>query len=416
VSAETGTQSEPEALSRARFIRLVAVVGVLIAVPPISVDLYLPAMPELRDELSASDAWAQFTVTGMLLGLGVGQLFAGPLSDAVGRRRPLLIGLAIHAAASLACAVAPTIMVLNTVRLIQGFAGAAVAVVTIATIRDRLEGAVMARLMSRVMLISGAAPILAPSIGGVLLQFTDWRGVFVIISGAVVVIGFMALTFLDESLPPGKRRSARPRAVAGSYLSLVRDKTFIPMAMIGGLTTAAGLSYVSGSSLVLQDGLGVSSQVFAVLFGINAGCMVLGAQVNPFLIGRFTLVSVMRCGNALGTVSAGVIVVLAVAEVGGVAGFVIPMALVMLGNALVNPNVPALALHRHGGNAGAAAAVMGCLQFGTAAVIAPLVGVIGTQSAAPLGGVVAACLLAAGLLLHNANRDRELRAIGGRAP
>ncbi len=414
MSADTVPPTESAHVSRGRMIRLVLVCGILVAIPPISVDLYLPAMPELRDELGASDAAVQFTVTGMLLGLGFGQLIAGPLSDAWGRKRPLMVGLAVHAAASLVCAFAPTIVVLNSVRLVQGLAAAAVSVVTIATIRDRFEGQLMARLMSRMMLVSGLAPILAPSIGSFLLRFTDWRGIFLWICGAAVAIAFIALLLLDESLPAARRRSARPRAVAASYLTLLRDRSYLPLALIGGLTTAGALSYISGSSLVLQDGFGVSSEAFAILFGLNALCMLLGAQVNPMLISRWPLLSVMRWANILGILAAASIVVLALTHTGGVAGFAIPMAVVMLANAMVIPNVPALALHRHGANAGAAAAVLGCVQFATGAIIAPLVGVIGTESASPLGAVITGCLVCAGVLIALARRDPGLTTIGGR--
>ena len=174
------------------YARLVLVLGALIALGPLTIDMYLPAFPRIGDDLHASDSAVQLTLTGMLLGLAVGQLLIGPLSDAWGRRRPLIIGVCTHAVTSLLCAVAPTIGVLAAVRVVQGLAGAAISVVAMAIVRDLFEGVAVARIMSRLMLVIGLAPIIAPTIGGLVLGFTTWRGIFVVLAAAAVVLTAVA--------------------------------------------------------------------------------------------------------------------------------------------------------------------------------------------------------------------------------
>ncbi|MDP3889931.1 MFS transporter, partial [Nocardioides sp.] len=166
-------------LSRREYARFVLVLGALIALGPLTIDMYLPAFPRIADEFGATGSQVQFTLTGMLLGLSIGQLFIGPLSDAFGRRRPLMVGLAVHALASLACSVAPTVEILAGVRILQGFSGAAVSVTAMAMVRDQFSGVAMARLMARLILVIGLAPIIAPSLGGLMLTWWNWHAIFV---------------------------------------------------------------------------------------------------------------------------------------------------------------------------------------------------------------------------------------------
>ena len=227
----------PQRLSRRRHVQLIIVLGSLIALGPLTIDMYLPAFPALADELNASDSAVQLTLTGMLVGLAVGQLVIGPLSDALGRRRPLLTGLAVHVVASLLCALAPNIYVLSAVRVLQGFAGAAISVVALATVRDLFTGVAVARTMSRLMLVIGLAPIVAPSIGGFILQVTDWRGIFVVLAAAALVLMGVAFFGLRETLPVERRRSARPGATLRTYRSLLADRTFVALVLVAGLVS-----------------------------------------------------------------------------------------------------------------------------------------------------------------------------------
>lgn len=401
-----------DGLDRSAYTRFVLVLGALIALGPLSIDMYLPALPELRDEFTASESAAQLTLTGMLVGLAFGQLVIGPLSDAFGRRLPLLVGLLAHGVASLLVATAPTIAVLSGVRVFQGFAGAAVSVVAMAMVRDLFQGAAMARLMSRLMLVIGIAPILAPSLGSVVLRSTSWRGVFVTLAVAAVLLTALAFVALRETLPPERRTPATLRATVGAYRTLFADRSFLALALIGGLSMSALFVYVSGASFVLQDGFGLSPAEFAVVFGGNAAALIAASQLNPVLLRRFGLVAVLASANAMGVVAAAVLLVTGLTGFGGLLGALLPMAVVLAGAAFVMPNVPALALARHGNTAGSAAAVLGFLQFGVGAAVAPVVGLFGSDSAAPMGAVMLAVLgLAAVLVTFVVRRDPALRAV-----
>lgn len=187
-AGDAGAAEVVEAPTGGRYVQLVLVLGALIALGPLTIDMYLPAFPRIGDELGASDSAVQLTLTGMLLGLSLGQLVIGPLSDALGRRRPLLVGLAAHTLASVLCAVAPSIGVLAAVRVAQGLSGAALSVVAMAIVRDLFSGVAVARIMSRLMLVIGLAPIVAPSIGSLVLGFTSWRGIFVVLAVTALLL------------------------------------------------------------------------------------------------------------------------------------------------------------------------------------------------------------------------------------
>ena len=203
----TPTRSLGDTFVGRRYVQLVIVLGALMAIGPLTIDTYLPALPQLSEEMGATDAQVQLTITGLLLGLGLGQLIIGPLSDAFGRRRPLLIGLAAHGVMSVLCAVAPSIELLTVTRTLQGLGGAAVAVVAMAIVRDLFTGIRAAQLLSRLILVLGVAPILAPSLGSALLTFTSWRGIFVVLAVAAVGLWLLAWRALPETLP----RSAAAR-------------------------------------------------------------------------------------------------------------------------------------------------------------------------------------------------------------
>ena len=391
-----------------RYAQLVLVLGALIALGPLTIDMYLPAFPRIGDELGASDSAVQLTLTGMLLGLAVGQLVIGPLSDAFGRRRPLVIGLCAHAAASLLCAIAPTVGVLAAVRVVQGLAGAALSVVAMAIVRDLFAGVAVARIMSRLMLVIGLAPILAPSIGGLVLGFTSWRGIFVVLAGAALLLVVVAALGIRETLPPERRRPATVRATLGAYRVLLGDKVFVALAFVGGSMLAAMFAYVSGASFVLQDGFGLDARTFGLVFGLNAAGLTLTSQLNPVLLRHFSVRNVLTGAVVGATLASAALLAIGLTGFGGLVGVLVPLALVVSLAGLAIPNTPALALTRHGEAAGTAAAVLGCVQFGVGAVVAPLVGAFGTTSAAPMGGVMlGVTLLAAVLVFGVVRRERS---------
>lgn len=396
--------------TRSRYTQLILVVGSLVALGPLTIDMYLPAFPELAEDLSASPAAVQLTLTGMLGGLAVGQLVVGPLSDGFGRKRPLLVGLLVHLVASLACALAPSIGLLSVVRVVQGLAGAAVSVVAIAIVRDLFSGAAMATTMSRLMLVIGLAPILAPSIGGLILQVTDWRGIFVVLAGAALLLVAVAAFGLGETLPPERRRPARVGATLRTYRSLFRDRTFVALVLIAGLMFSSIFVYVSGASFVLQVGYGLDARTFGLVFGANSLALTVVSQLNPTLIRRFGTLDVLTFAIGLSVLAAGLVVVAGATGVGGLVGVLLPLMLVMAAAGLSLPNTPALALDRHGEVAGTAAALLGFSQFGVGAVVAPLVGLLGGTSAVPMGAVMLlVAVLAGALMLLVVRRDQTVR-------
>jgi DHA1 family bicyclomycin/chloramphenicol resistance-like MFS transporter len=397
-------------LTRGRHVQLIVVLGSLIALGPLTIDMYLPAFPELAQDLDASAASVQLTLTGMLGGLAAGQLVIGPLSDAFGRRRPLVTGLVVHALASVLCALAPSIVVLSAVRVLQGFAGAAISVVALATVRDLFSGLAVARTMSRLMLVIGMAPIVAPSIGGFILGVTDWRGIFVVLAGAAVVLVVVALLGLRETLPPERRRSARVGATLRTYAALGRDRTFVALVLMGGLMFASIFAYVSGASFVLQEGFGLDERTFGLVFGANALALTAVSQVNPLLLRRFGQVDVLTAGILVSVAASGVLVLTGLTGFGGLAGVLVPLMLVLGSAGLAMPNTPSLALNRHGEAAGTASAMLGCVQFGVGAVVAPLVGAFGSTTATPMGAVMLVVTGLAGVLMFAVvRRDPSVR-------
>jgi DHA1 family bicyclomycin/chloramphenicol resistance-like MFS transporter len=398
-----------EAPAGKRYVQLVLVLGSLIALGPLTIDMYLPAFPAISAELRVSDSATQLTLTGMLGGLAFGQLLIGPLSDAFGRKRPLILGLMTHAVASVLAALAPSIYLLASVRVLQGFAGAAISVVAMAIVRDLFSGYAVAKLMSRLMLVIGLAPILAPSIGGVILGWTSWRGIFGVLAAAAVVLTFVAMLGLRETLPVERRRPANVRATLSTYAGLIRDRSFLALVFIGGLMLSAMFAYVSGSSFVLQDGYGLDELAFGLVFGLNAAGLTLASQLNPFLIRRFGVLNVLSGAMIAAVVAASALVVAGFTGVGGLAGVLVPLSLVVASAGLSLPNTPALALTRHGEAAGTAAAMLGAVQFGVGALVAPLVGVFGSTTAVPMGLVmVAVTLLASVLMFGVVRRDSSV--------
>ncbi|MBF0688834.1 MAG: multidrug effflux MFS transporter [Cellulomonas sp.] len=362
--------------------RHVLLLGTMCALPAISTDIYLPSLPDVARDLGTSAAAVQLTMTGMLIGGAVGQLVIGPLSDRFGRRTPVLVGVALHVVVSLLCAIAPAIVPLVALRVAQGFFNASATVVAMALIRDRFTGSDASRLMSRLMLVIGVAPLFAPSLGGLIAGQWGWRAVFVVLAAFGVVLWFVVLLRMPETLPPERRRDGGVRTALSGYRHLLRDRHFVALAVLPGLAMAVLMTYVVASPFVLRVGYGLSEHQFALLFAANGVGLVLGAQVNAALVRRVAPIRILRVAVVLTVLLTGVLLVLALTGFGGLWGLLVVLWLVL---ALVNfapPNATAIALGRHGAIAGTAAAFIGALQAGTGGVVANLSGVLG-------GGAVA---------------------------
>ena len=377
-----------DAAGMARRVRLLLILGALSAFAPLSIDMYLPALPALGHGFGANASQVQLTLSACLLGLALGQLVAGPLSDALGRRRPLLVGVAAYTVASLLCVLAPSVGALVVLRFVQGFAGAAGIVIARAVVRDRYTGVAAARYFSLLMLVNGLAPILAPIIGGQLLRVTSWRGVFVVLAAIGALLFLAAATGLDETLAPADRHTGGLPATLVTFRRLLADHLFVGYALSSGLSFAAMFAYISGSPFVLQDIYGVSPQLFSVVFGGNALGIMAASQVNGRLVVRVPLPRLLAMGLT-GTALGGIILLAAVASHVGLIGIVPALFVVVSSQGIVLPNATSLALSGHPRVAGSASALLGVLQYIIGAAAAPLVGIGGTATALPMAMVIA---------------------------
>lgn len=377
----------------------VLVLGAFVAIGPLTIDMYLPALPTITSELQTTEAAVQLTLTGTLVGLALGQLVLGPLSDALGRRGPLLAGTALHVVSSVLILFAPDIATLGVLRVLQGVGTSAGAVIALAVVRDSLSGRAAATMLSRLFLVIGAAPVLAPTIGGLVLGVTSWRGVFAVLAVygvALLVLGSLALR---ETLPRERRQPLRVRSTVRTFGALLHDRAYLGLVGVAGLTMASLFSYVSGASFVYQEQFGLDQQQFAFLFGAGAVWLIGATQLNPVFLRRFEPAQVLLGGNLAALGAAVVLVLLATSGLGGIWGVALPLWAVLFAGGLALPNAPALALSRHGEAAGSAAALLGAVQFGVGALVSPLVGVLGNDATAMAVVILGSALAATAVLL-----------------
>ncbi len=397
---DTSVRGSDEPSTPTRPWRIVLLLGSLIALGPLSIDMYLPALPELQRDLSASPSSVQLTLTGVLVGLGLGQLLIGPLADIYGRRRPLLVGIAVSVVSSVLCAVAPSILVLDALRLVQGVGAAAASVVAMAVVRDLFTGRAAASVISRIIMVMALAPVLAPSLGSAVLEVGTWRTVFLVLAGLGVLLGLVAAIGLKETLPVERRAAPGLRRTLGTYVVLLRDPSLVGFMLIASLTMAAVFAYVSGASFVLQDGFGLDERTFSILFGIGAFGLLVSSQVNVVLLRRFGPGTILSAALTVAAGAGGVMLFNASTGTGGLLGIMVPIWVVLSMVALCGPNATALALADHGEHAGAAAALLGAAQFTLGALIAPLTGLGEAGSAVPMAATIAGALVAAALLVR----------------
>lgn len=357
---------------------VLVVIGALTAVPPLVTDLYLPALPDVARTLGAPDALAQLTISLCLLGLALGQLFVGPLSDRVGRMRPLRWGVALLTVTSLLCAVSGNLWILLAARLLQGLAGSAAVVIARAIVRDVYHGPQVARVFSELMLVMGLAPVVGPVVGGQLLRFTDWRGIFVALGILSALLLAASWVLLHETRTP----RAHPSGLStGRVLwSLVRDAHFGAYLIVTGLGGVILFSYIGMSSFVLQNGFGLSAVGYSIVFGANSVGLVIGSQLNARLVMRVGPATMLRC--ALGVLLVASALVMTAQLAGGpLMSVLIPLWFVLVGFGGIMGNATALALEPHREVAGAASALLGSANFVLGGLVPPLVSIGGTGGA-----------------------------------
>ncbi|MEU4807374.1 multidrug effflux MFS transporter [Actinosynnema sp. NPDC023587] len=355
--------------------RVAVVLGLLETFGPISMDLYMPALPELAADLGTSESLAQATMSACMLGLALGQLVVGPLSDRFGRRRPLLFGVGLFALLSLACALTPSIELLLAARFFQGLCGSAGIVIALAVARDLTDGVELVRLLAMLTTVGALAPIVAPVVGGQLAPYMGWRGIFGVLAGIGVALFLLALTSLPESLPPGARFT---KGGGRQFGAVLQDRMFLRFLVVAALGGVAFFTYLASISFVLQDSYALSPQVFSLCFAGNAVMAVVGAQINRVVVRRAGTARMYAIGTTLGAVAAASALVSVLFGL-GLIPLLVSLALMMLASGGSQSNGSALALAGHRERAGTAAALLGTSSFALGPLVAPLVSLSGTS-------------------------------------
>lgn len=374
--------------------------GVMIAIGPLSIDMYLPAFPSMAEDFGVNVGTIAKSVPAYFLGLVFGQLFYGPFSDRIGRVRPLYLGMSIFIIASIICATTNNAYVLFIARTLQALGACVTTVVTRAAIRDTLNPVQSARAFSLMVLVMGVAPILAPSLGALILKVADWHGIFWFLASFGVLNLLLTKCFLKETLKP-ENRNTRPMSESfGQYFALMKDRTFMLPAVASGLLQGAFFIYLSISSELFMVNYRLTEHQFAIAFGANAFGFIALTQVNQFLTKRFHLVNLLRTGAMIQLAAAGVLLILGLIF-GGKASFYWVFASLFIciaGLGLTQPNATAIALAFQKKRAGLASALQGALQFSVGIFGGLLIGLFELDPVTRLG-ITTSILVAVGTFL-----------------
>lgn len=386
-------------MTSSRFFKIALVLGLLSAIGPFAIDMYLPALPEIGSSLGAGIGQVQMSLTVFFIALGVGQLLYGPVSDMVGRKPPIYFGLGLFALASVGCALATDIEMLIALRFVQGLGAAAGMAIPRAVVRDLHTGNEAARLMSLLMLVFSVSPILAPLAGSAVIAFAGWRGVFWAVTLAAVVGLATIATVLKETRPAGHRVESSLGSALKAYGILLRDTHYLGLVFIGAFAMAGFFTYLANSSFVMIDHYGLSPTLYSVAFGVNAAAFFGAAQLNGALCERFGIVRVVKSSvSACGLVMMAMFIYF----LSGGDRLAVLIVLYFIASALMGfviPTTSVLALEKHGAIAGTASALLGTLQMLTGAVVMSVVGLFTDGRPLPMvagmaGGALIAVVLA----------------------
>ncbi|MCO7518905.1 MULTISPECIES: multidrug effflux MFS transporter [unclassified Pseudomonas] len=387
-------------------LRTLLILGALSAFGPLAIDFYLPAFPAMAHAFATDEKHVQTTLAAYFLGLSLGQLAYGPVADRFGRRIPLLFGVGLFTLASLACAYAPNLDSLIVARFVQALGGCAGMVLSRAIVSDKCDAVASAKVFSQLMLVMGLAPILAPMLGGVLVNVAGWQSIFLALSlfsaACLVAVGLG----LPESLPAHVPRQPLSGALR-QYLRLLGDRVFVGHALTGGIAIAGMFAYIAGSPFVFIKLYGVPAEHYGWLFGTNAAGFILMAQVNARLLAKRGPAFLLA--RAVWLYLAAALALLLVAALRPVAlwPLLVPLFVCIASLGCIIPNASACAMSGQGARAGSASALMGCLQFSVAAAAAALVGVLHDGSAVPMALVISLC---GALVVSVAMLTRRLQA------
>jgi DHA1 family bicyclomycin/chloramphenicol resistance-like MFS transporter len=380
---------------KSSFLRTALVLGLLSAIGPFAIDMYLPALPSIGQSLNASMGAVQASLMAFFISMGVGQIIYGPVSDMVGRKLPLYFGLTLFAVGSVGCALAPDIHTLVVLRFVQGLGASAGMVVPRAVVRDLHTGTDAARLMSLLMLVFSVSPILAPLSGSVLIEWFGWRSVFWAVT-ATALIGLVLLaTSLPETRPPEQRVHSSVRSALASYGVLLRDRHFLGLVFTSAFGMASFFVYLANSPFVLIDHFGLTPRQYSLAFAINAASFIGVAQFTGRLARRFGLVALVKVAVVGYAVTMSLLLALNLLGMDRLDVLIVMMLIGFGFLGLVVPTATVLALDAHGAIAGTASALMGTLQFVTGAAMMAIVGPFVDGSARPMVMGIAICSLLA---------------------
>lgn len=407
--------SEPryvgETLNRSQKLAYILVLGALTALGPFTTDMYLPAFPAIQAQFGVTEADVQLTLTGTMVGFAVGQLLIGPLSDKVGRKTPLVGSAVLHIGASIGAALAPSILLLGFLRVAMGFGAAASGVVAMAMIRDLFGGRPLVKMMSRLALVNGLAPVIAPVVGAQLLSVMDWHGIFWVLAVYGALVTAAVMIFVKETLPPEKRKASQ-KSVRARYASLFGDRVYVGALLVAGLNFTGLFAYLQTSPFLFQEVYGMTAQQYGWLFAINSLGIIIGVQTSSRLM-HLGIVQPQWI-LAVTTVSQivfGILIVSSDLLELGFWGTVIPLWFFIAACGFTFPSVQILALAEHGEEAGTAASLMGAINFGMAGILSPVIGLFGVANAIPMGAMIAIAALASTTVLWLVVRPREVSVI-----
>ncbi len=371
--------------------RFILLLGLLDAFGPLGIDMYLPAFPAIERDLAAPAGAMQLTLSLFLAGLAVGQLICGPISDRIGRRRPLLIGSAAFAIASVVCAVTRSIEALILARFAMGLAGATGMVIARAVVRDSFEEADSSRIYSLLMLVIGIAPILSPTIGNALMSVAGWGSIFWALAAFAGACGAAVAVDLPETHPPARRSRDSFSAIGRRYAEMIVDRRFMGYALPVGLALGSIFAYVASAPSLFMQRYGLSANAFSLLFALNAVGLIGSAQVNRRLTRSYDTHAILRAATLVNASASVLLPVLAWSGAGGFVGFFADVFVCLATLGLILPNATAAAMAPFPDRAGAASALLGTLQFAIGAATGALVGIFHDGTGLPMALTIAAC-------------------------
>ncbi len=380
--------------------KIVVLLGVLSALGPFSIDMYLPGFPEIAEDLNTSIAEVGYSLTSYFVGISVGQLLYGPVVDRFGRRKPLIFGLCLYAVAAVCCAFAPTIHWLVGLRGLLAIGGCAGMVAGRAIVRDLFPPHEIAKVIATLMLIMGVAPLIAPSIGGWMVTALGWRAIFFTLSAISLAMLGGVLLLLPESRGPDHSVVLTPSAVLRRYWVVVKQPAFIVYGIAGGFTLGSLFAYISGSPFVYMEKFNFTQTQYGFLLSFNSIAYIGGSQLNRILLRNADSLRVAEKSSLI-TAVLGVLLVLS-ATMPGLPPYLMlgVLFLFLFVSGLLSPNTTALAIAPFAENAGSASALIGFTQMLFGALASAAVSALHNQTALPMTGVMAACALgSAGLIL-----------------